>query len=164
MANNVEKKITKVMKLSAIIALLKDMDANEVLVTEVVKTGRDTTQPVAITAGMAIEFAEHEIELLSKKNSGKGKTSKVNEAQTQMEAEILDFLADHPNQVFSASELCKAIPGFAEQNPPVSTQKITPRLNAMLKRGEVKVSKDKGKNFWQYDASCEDEYKEDYED
>ena len=70
MANNVEKKITKVMKLSAIIALLKDMDANEVLDTVVVKTGKDTTQPVAITAGMAIEFAEHEIELLSKKNSG----------------------------------------------------------------------------------------------
>jgi len=152
MANNVEKKITKVMKLSAIIALLKDMDANEVLDTVVVKTGKDTTQPVAITAGMAIEFAEHEIELLSKKNSSEGKTSKVSEAQTQMEAEILDFLADHPNQVFAAAELCKAVPGFAEQNPPVSTQKITPRLNAMLKRGEVKVSKDKGKNFWQYDC------------
>lgn len=164
MANNIEKKITKVMKLTAIVAHFKDMDANEVLDTVTIKTGKDSTQLVNITVGMAIDFAEHEIELLSKKNSGEGKTSKVSEVQSAMEADILSFLSDHPNQVFAAAELCKAVPGFAEQNPPVSTQKITPRLNALLGRGQVKVSKEKGKNYWQYDAGCEDEYEEDYED
>ena len=164
MANN-EKKITKAMNFGAIIDLLSQMPAEQVLAKFTVGKG-DKTEVIPLTVEMAIGKLNHELGLLSKKNSGEGKTSKLTEAQMQMEREILLYLSDFPNQLFSASELCKKIPGFAEQNPPVSTQKITPRLNAMLSRGEVKVIKEKGKNMWQYDATAfeDDDYEEDYED
>ena len=159
MANN-EKKITKAMNFGAIIDLLSTMPEEKVLAQFTI--GKDDKATVVpLTVGIAIDKLKHEMGLLSKKNAGEGKTSKVTAVQEQMEREILLYLSDFPNQLFSASELCKNIPGFAEQNPPVSTQKITPRLNAMLNRGEVKVTKEKGKNMWQYVTP---EYEDDYED
>ena len=142
MANDVEKKITKVMKLSAIIALLKDMDANEVLDTVVVKTGKDTTQPVAITAGMAIEFAEHEIELLSKKNSGEKKLTPQQTANEAIKDSVLALMSANPNRLFTITELTKEVPNLPAD---MSVNRMSALVRQLKDAGKVIRIEDKRK-------------------
>jgi hypothetical protein len=63
-------------------------------------------------------------------------------------------MADHPNQLFTTTDIIKGCPACEGMN----TQKVAPRLNALSDAGSVTKSKDKGKTLWQYAGE------EDYED
>ena len=154
MATNNEKKITKAMNYSAVIKHLESLPAGTVLDTVVVGSG-ENAKSVPITVELAIEKLTHEIGLLAKKNSssGSGKLNKTQEANVALEVEILDFMADHPNQLFTTTDLIKSCPACEGLNP----QKVSPRMNAMEKEGKVSKTKDKGKTLWQYAKEvCED--------
>ena len=155
MANNVEKKITKAMNYGAIIKHLESLPAGTVLDTVVVGSG-ENAKSVPITVELAIEKLTHEIGLLEKKNSGSGsgKPTKAQEANMALEADILGFMADHPNQLFTTTDIIKGCPACEGMN----TQKVAPRLNALSEVGSVTKSKEKGKTLWQYAGE------EDYED
>lgn len=140
MATNIEKKITKQMKLSAIIDHFKDMDASEVLDWVDVKVeGKE--QRVAITAGMVIAFAEHEVELLGKKKSTSGKSG-----EDELATAILDYMEQNPNLLMTTTDLIKNCPACEGLN----TQKVSPRLSNLEKTGLVVKTKEKGKTLWQY--------------
>lgn len=166
MATNNEKKITKAMNYSAVIKHLESLPSGTVLDTVVVGSG-ENAKSIPITVELAIEKLTHEIGLLEKKNSGSGsgKPTKVQEANMALEVEILDFMAESPNQLFTTTDLIKSCPACEGMNP----QKVAPRLNAMEKEGKVSKTKDKGKTLWQYvsgvaDSDTEDWGEEDYED
>ena len=140
MATNIEKKITKQMKLSAIINHFKDIDASEVLDWADVKVDGEE-QRIAITAGMVLVFAEHEIELLNKRKSTSGKSG-----EDELANAILDYMAQNPTLVVSTTDVIKHCPACEGLN----TQKVAPRLNALAGRGVLTKVKEKGKTFWQY--------------
>lgn len=165
MANNVEKKITKAMNYGAVIKHLASLPAGTVLDTVVVGSG-ENAKSVPVTVELAIEKLNHEIGLLAKKNSGSGsgKPTKAQEANMALEADILDYMADHPNQLFTTTDLIKSCPACEGLN----TQKVAPRMNALADSGSVAKTKDKGKTLWQYvrgvaDSDAEDWGEEDYE-
>ena len=163
MANNMEKKITKALNYGAIIKHLEALPAGTVLDTVTVGSG-ENAKSVPITVELAIEKLTHEIGLLEKKNSGSGsgKPTKAQEANIALEAEILEFMADSPNQLFTTTDIIKSCPACEGMNP----QKVAPRLNSMEKDGKVSKTKDKGKTLWQYvsGGDTEDWGEEDYED
>ena len=140
MATNIEKKITKQMKLSAIIDHFKDMDANEVLNwVEVKVDGKE--QRVAITAGNVIDFAQHEIELLGKKKSGS-----VSKGEDELATAILSYMEQNPTLLMTTTDLIKNCPACEGLN----TQKVAPRLSNLAKAGLVIRIQEKGKTLWQY--------------
>lgn len=149
MANNVEKKITKALNYGAIIKHLEALPAGTVLDYVTVGSG-ENAQTIAVTAEIAVEKLTHEIGLLSKKNakSGSGKPTKTQEANAVLESDILDYMADHPNQLFTTTDIIKGCPACEGMNP----QKVAPRMNALADAGSVTKSKDKGKTLWQYAA------------
>lgn len=140
MATNIEKKITKQMKLSAIIDHFKDMDANEVLNwVEVKVDGKE--QRVAITAGNVIDFAQHEIELLGKKKSGS-----ATKGEDELATAILAYMEQNPTLLMTTTDLIKNCPECEGLN----TQKVAPRLSNLAKAGLVVRTQEKGKTLWQY--------------
>ena len=154
MANNVEKKITKAMNYGAIIKHLENLPSGTVLDNVVIGSG-ENAKSVPITVELAIEKLTHEIGLLAKKNSSSSsKTTKAQEANMALEADILDYMANRPNQLFTTTDIIKGCPACEGMN----TQKVAPRLNALAEVGSVSKTKDKGKTLWQYAGE------EDYED
>ena len=154
MATNNEKKITKAMNYSAVIKHLESLPSGTVLDTVTVGSG-ENAKSVPITVELAIEKLTHEIGLLEKKNSGSGsgKPTKAQEANMALEADILEYMADHPNQLFTTTDIIKGCPACEGMN----TQKVAPRMNALAEVGSVTKSKDKGKTLWQYaEEVCED--------
>lgn len=154
MATNNEKKITKAMNYSAVIKHLESLPSGTVLDTVVVGSG-ENAKSIPITVELAIEKLTHEIGLLVKKNSGSGsgKPTKTQEANMALEADILEYMADHPNQLFTTTDIIKGCPACEDMN----TQKVAPRLNALAEVGSVIKTKEKGKTLWQYaEEVCED--------
>ena len=86
---------------------------------------------------------------------------KITDAQVKMEKELLSYMAEYPNELFTATALTKRVPEFASYPDPVTTQKITPRLGEMEKRGLVEKTKEKGKTLWKYVE--QDEFEEEDE-
>ena len=155
-----EKKITKAQMFTALSVFLADQnDDAKVLATFSVGED-DKAEQVSLTIGDAIVGLSHEIELLGNKSKKSG-SSKKTEAQQKMETELLSYMADFPNELFTTTTLIKRVPEFDAYPDPVTPQKVTPRLGAMEKEGKVSKTKEKGKTLWKYVAQDEFEEEED---
>lgn len=154
------KKITKAQMFNALADYLNERDPEQTLATFTVGSD-DKAEQVSLTIGDAVVGLAHELELLANKSKKSGgATKKATEAQVKMEQELLSYMADRPNEMFTVTQLVKNVPEFAQYPDPVTTQRVTPRLSAMEARGEVEKTKDKGKNLWKYvspEAEEEDE-------
>jgi hypothetical protein len=116
-------------------------------------------------ASEAIEKIAKEIENLAKKKSGNGKPTKKQEANSALAEQVAVYMASHPNQMFTVTELVKGVPGLPAD---MSTQKMTPLLTALVNENKVSKSKDKGKSMYQWVATAtadfEDEDEAEFED
>ena len=155
-----EKKITKAQMFTALSVFLADQnDGAKILAT--FSVGKDDkAELVSLTIEDAIVGLNHEIELLGNKSKKSG-SSKKTEAQQKMETELLSYMADFPNELFTATALVKRVPEFGAYPDPVTTQKVTPRLTALEKEGKVSKTKEKGKTLWKYVEQDEFEEEED---
>jgi hypothetical protein len=113
-------------------------------------------------ASEAIEKIAKEIENLAKKKSGNGKPTKKQEANSALAEQVAVYMASHPDQVFTVTELVKGVPGLPAE---MSTQKMTPLLTALVEAGRVSKSKDKGKSYYKWVATVtpsedEDEFED----
>lgn len=154
-----EKKITKAQMFTALSAFLAEQDDGAKVLATFTVGKDDKAELVNLTIGDAIVGLNHEVELLSNKAKKSG-GSKKTEAQQKMEAELLSYMAGFPNELFTATALVKRVPEFGAYPDPVTTQKVTPRLNALEGEGKVSKSKEKGKTLWKYvtsEAEEEDE-------
>ena len=140
MATNIEKKITKQMKLSAIIDHFTEMGESEPLGCVTIKIdGKE--QEVAITAQHIIDFAQHEIELLGKKKSGSS-----TKGEDELATAILTYMEQNPTLLMTTTDVIKNCPECEGLN----TQKVAPRLSNLAKAGLVVRTQEKGKTLWQY--------------
>lgn len=82
----------------------------------------------------ALSVLDNEIQILAKKNShNSAKSKKVNEANENYKAMVLDFLFDHPES--TCSDMLKGIPQFAAEM--LSTSKISALCRALIADGKV---------------------------
>lgn len=100
------------------------------------------------TPTIAAEFIDHEVELLSRKNTTKDGEKKQTETQKQNEkykALIVDFLSARRDGGDATGMTCtaigKAIPDFAE----FSTSKMSSLCTALYKDGALTRTESKGK-------------------
>ena len=140
MATNIEKKITKQMRLSTILEHFEGMDADTTLGCVTIKVdGKE--QEVPITAQHIIDFAQHEIEQLGKKKSGS-----ATKGEDELATAILAYMEQNPTLLMTTTDVIKNCPECEGLN----TQKVAPRLSNLEKAGLVVKSKEKGKTLWQY--------------
>ena len=96
-----------------------------------------------------IDFINHEIELLEKRNS-KGGDKKPTAKQLEnadLKTGILDFLADNPDEKFTITEIWKKIPVLAN-NPEMSNQRVSAIVNQLKKENLVVRVEDKRKAYF----------------
>ena len=91
---------------------------------------------------MLVEFINHELELLAKKNaSGEGKLTAVQIANNGIKEEILDCMANEPNRLFTISEMQKIFPCCAE----LSNQRVSALVRQLVADGKVERLEEKRK-------------------
>ena len=91
---------------------------------------------------MLVEFIEHELELLAKKNaSGEGKLTAVQIANNGIKEEILKCMAKEPNRLFTISEMQKVFPCCADK----SNQRVSALVRQLVNDGKVERLEEKRK-------------------
>ena len=96
-----------------------------------------------------IDFINHEIELLEKRNSSGGdkKLTAKQLENADLKTVILDFLADNPDDKFTITDMWKKIPVLAN-NTEMSNQRISAIVNQLKKENLVIRVEDKRKAYF----------------
>ena len=94
-----------------------------------------------------VDFINHEIELLEKKNSNR-KPSKAQAENENIKEFILDKMAENVNQLFTATEIMKAIQPSVEIE--LTNQKVSALLRQLVADNMVKRVEDKRKTYFQF--------------
>lgn len=131
MANNV--KIIKSVQFTAIRNYLETLGGDVVLGEVMVKE-----QTIPYTADMAIELIDHEIELLTKKNTP-GKLTKVQEENLKLTEAVYEGM--ELGKPYTVTEIIKSIPAVAGMN----ISKVRPLLTPLMEAEKVKREEVKGK-------------------
>ena len=93
-----------------------------------------------------VDFINHEIELLEKKNSNR-KPSKAQAENENIKELILDKMGENVNQLFTATEIMKAIQPNVEIE--LTNQKVSALLRQLVADDMVKRVEDKRKTYFQ---------------
>lgn len=109
-----EKKITKIEKFEMLLAI-EDVAENEMLV----------------------EFINHEMELIKKKNAYKSVNKKKTEESNALMKEILDVFYDNPQTMLCCSDIVRHL-GFK-----YTTQKLNPQLKKLVEEKSLTSQIDK---------------------
>ena len=131
MADNV--KIIKSVQFTAIRNYLESLGGDVVLGEVVVKE-----QTIPYTADMAIELIDHEIELLTKKNTP-GKLTKVQQENAKLTESVYEGMEQ--DKPYTVTEIIKSVPAVAGMN----ISKVRPLLTPLMEAGKVKREEVKGK-------------------
>lgn len=102
-------------------------------------------QPVTYGTSIedAIDFIDHEVDLLAKKNSGENKKlTKAQEENESYKALILEFLTSENN--VTCTDILKGVPALSE----FSNQKISALMRQLRLAGKVTVEEVKGKSLF----------------
>lgn len=90
-----------------------------------------------------IDFINHEIELLNKKNSGDKKPTATQIANEALKTAIFEGM--EINRLYTVTEVIKEVPACASLN----NQKISPLMNQMVEAGLLKKSTEKRRSYFQ---------------
>lgn len=106
----------------------------------------------------AIAKVLKEIENLQKKNSkGASAPTKKQVANMELGEQVVQYLADHPTQMFTIGELMKNVPGLPED---ISNQKMTSLFRLDNVRPHYRREIVKGKAYFQYSQPTDTEEEE----
>jgi hypothetical protein len=91
-----------------------------------------------------VEFIDHEIELLDRKNASGGdrKPTKAQEANEAIKTEILDSMT--PNRLYTISEMLKVFACCSD----LSQNKVNALVKQLKDEGKVVRTEDKGKAYF----------------
>ena len=91
---------------------------------------------------MLVEFIDHEVELLTKKNSAEKKPT----AQQVQNAGIATAIVEgmEPNRLYTVTEVIKSIPACAD----LTNQRVSALLRQLVEAGKVKRTEDKRKAYF----------------
>lgn len=91
-----------------------------------------------------VEFIEHEIELLDKKNTAERKPTAKQVANEGYKQNILNWM--EPDRLYLAAEIAKGVPEIVADGVTAGT--VTALLTQLYKAGSLTRSEDKRKNYY----------------
>ena len=99
--------------------------------------------PAVAENAMLVEFIDHEVELLSKKNSAEKKPTAQQAANAGIATAIIEGM--EPNRLYTVTEVIKSIPACAD----LTNQRVSALLRQLVEAGKVKRTEDKRKAYFQ---------------
>jgi DNA-binding MarR family transcriptional regulator len=90
-----------------------------------------------------VKFIDHELELLSKKNSAEKKPTAQQTANEAIKVAIVEGM--ERNRVYTVTEVIKSIPECAD----MTNQRVSALLRQLVEAGLVKRTEDKRKAYFQ---------------
>lgn len=94
---------------------------------------------------ISVEFIEHELELLAKKNvSASGRMTESQKANEEIKKSIVEALENEPDRIFTITEMIKCF----ECCKPFVNQKISALANQLVKEGRITKIEEKRKTFF----------------
>ena len=97
-----------------------------------------------------IDFIDHELELLAKKNSGEKKPTATQTANVSIKSAILAGM--EVGKKYTITDLMKSIPEIAE----LSNQRVSALVRQLIDSGEVERTEEKRKAYFSKVADLED--------
>ena len=91
-----------------------------------------------------VEFIEHELDLLDRKNSAERKPTPKQVENAQYREDILAYMEQGVQ--YTVGDLAKSVPSLVENG--VSVNRVTPMLTALVKSGEVIKTTEKRKSYY----------------
>ena len=88
------------------------------------------------------EFVAHEMELLSKKNSGEKKLTPQQIANEAVKSAVMETMSANPNRLFTITELTKEVPGLPAD---MSVNRMSALVRQLKDEGKVVRIEDKRK-------------------
>lgn len=98
--------------------------------------------PAVAENAMLVEFIDHEVELLTKKNSADKKPTAQQVANAGIATAIVEGM--EPNRLYTVTEVIKSIPACAE----LTNQRVSALLRQLVEAGKVKRTEDKRKAYF----------------
>lgn len=98
--------------------------------------------PAVAENAMLVEFIDHEVELLTKKNSADKKPTAQQVANTGIATAIIEGM--EPNRLYTVTEVIKSIPACAD----LTNQRVSALLRQLVEAGKVKRTEDKRKAYF----------------
>ena len=91
-----------------------------------------------------VDFINHELELLAKKNSAEKKPTATQLANDGFKSAILAHMGMNPDQLFTITDLIKNVPEIAD----LTNQRASAIVRQMVEAGSVQRVEDKRKAFF----------------
>jgi hypothetical protein len=98
--------------------------------------------PAVAENAMLVEFIDHEVELLTKKNSAEKKPTAQQAANAGIATAIIEGM--EPNRLYTVTEVIKSIPQCAD----LTNQRVSALLRQLVEAGKVKRTEDKRKAYF----------------
>lgn len=98
--------------------------------------------PAVAENAMLVEFIDHEVELLTKKNSADKKPTAQQVANAGIATAIVEGM--EPNRLYTVTEVIKSIPACAD----LTNQRVSALLRQLVESGKVKRTEDKRKAYF----------------
>ena len=92
-----------------------------------------------------VEFIEHELELLAKKNSAEKKPTAQQTANKAIAEAIVNTLAENPTRLFTITEIIKEVPECAD----LTNQRVSAIVRGLIDK-EVERVEEKRKAYFRY--------------
>ena len=92
-----------------------------------------------------VDFINHELELLAKKNSAEKKPTAQQTANAEIGKAIANALAEEPERLFTVTEIIKTVPACAE----LTKQRVSAILRGMIGDTVDRIV-DKRKTYFRY--------------
>ena len=92
-----------------------------------------------------VDFINHELELLAKKNSAEKKPTAQQAANAEIGKAIVEAMADQPEQMFTITDLIKTVPACAD----LTNQRVSAIVRGLLGESVERIV-DKRKTYFRY--------------
>ena len=91
-----------------------------------------------------VDFINHELELLAKKNSAEKKPTATQLANDGFKSAILARMGVNPDQLFTITDLIKSVPEISD----LTNQRVSAIVRQMVEAGSITRVEDKRKAFF----------------
>ena len=120
---------------------------NEKKITKREKFAMLKAIPAVAENAMLVEFIDHEMELLAKKNSADKKPTAQQVANKGIADAIVSTMANEPDRLFTITEIIKSVPECAE----LTNQRVSAIVRGLIGVSVERVE-DKRKAYFRYIA------------
>ncbi len=100
--------------------------------------------PAVAENSALVEFINHEIELLDKKNSAERKPTPKQVENAGFKADIVAYM--EPNTQYLSADLAKSVPSIVAAG--ISGNRVTAMLTQLVNEGTLVRTEDKRKNYY----------------